>query len=81
MNKIITLTDAKKDIIAVSDFIGRKIKAFDFTDVMIYKATVFAVGTLVGALFSKAVRKIAWLLAIAAGAGITYLVYKHFREE
>ena len=81
MNKIITLADAKKDIIAVSDFIGRKIKAFDFTDVMIYKATVFAVGTLAGALFSKAIKKIAWILAIAAGAGAAYLIYKHFREE
>ena len=81
MNSIITLSDAKKEIIAVKNFIGRKIKTFDFTDVMIYKATVFAVGTLAGALFSKAVKKIAWLLAIAAGAGIAYLVYKHFREE
>ena len=81
MNKIITLEDAKKDIIAIGDFIGKKIKTFDFTDVMIYKATVFAIGTLVGALFSKALKKIAWLIAIAAGAGVAYLVYKHFREE
>lgn len=81
MNKIITLNDAKRDIIAIGDFIGKKIKTFDFTDVMIYKATVFAIGTLVGALFSKALKKIAWLIAIAAGVGVAYLVYKHFREE
>lgn len=81
MNKIITLEDAKKDFIAISDLIGKKIKTFDFTDVMIYKATVFAFGTLVGTLFSKALRKIAWLIAIAAGLGAGYLIYKHFCDK
>lgn len=81
MNQIITLEDAKKDLIAVGELIGKKIKTFDFTDVMIYKATVFAFGTLFGALFSKALKKIAWLIAIAAGLGAGYLIYKHFNND
>ncbi len=81
MNQIITLENAKKDLIAVSELIGKKIKTFDFTDVMIYKATVFAFGTLIGTLFSKALKKIAWLIAIAAGAGAAYLIYKHFNND
>lgn len=81
MNKIITLEKAKNDFIAIGDLIGKKIKTFDFSDVMIYKATVFAFGMLIGTLLSKALKKIAWLIALAAGAGAAYLIYKHFRND
>ncbi len=81
MNKIITFKDARDDLLAIGDLIGKKIKTFNFTDVMIYKATVFAFGTLVGMLFAKALKKIAWLIALAAGVGAGYLIYKHFRSD
>lgn len=81
MSKIITLEDAKKELISAGELIGKKIRTFNFSDVMIYKATVFGFGMLIGTLLSKALKKIAWLIALAAGAGAAYLIYKHFRED
>ncbi len=60
------------------DALLSRFRTLDVVDLIVYKLTVLFSGMLIGALFSKTVKKIGWILAIASGVGILYLVLRLF---
>lgn len=83
MIKISSIRNVGKVAEAFKDVSVEKLKEFDFSDLMLYKAVVSAFGALFALAFTKTFRKLAWLIGIFAGAGAMFMAWKFFfnKEE
>ena len=57
------------------------VKIVKASEDLVCRAVAFACGLLIGALFSKTLKKIAWVIAILAGVGAAYIIYNRFKER
>lgn len=59
-------------------FVVRRLKGFGFVDWMVLQLTALVTGLLWGAIGKRVVKKFAFLLVLASGFGIAYLILRIF---
>lgn len=62
-------------------FIRNKVGFLDIHDIAILKVAMLSIGMLIGAFYSKTVRKIASVLALFSAIGSVYLFIKVFLKD
>ena len=88
MNKVIVV-ERMEDALAIAEKTFGKaqgalnvgLKIVKASEDLVCRTVAFLCGLLVGALFSKTLKKIAWLVAILTGVGIAYILYNRFKER
>lgn len=73
--------ECTKTATEISEIALKKAKTFDIFDFAMFKVCLLSIGTLIGAKFSKSVKKFAPFFVIIAVCSYAYLIYKMFFEE
>ena len=63
------------------DFIMERLKTFTVGDYAVFKVCIFSLGALVGAVYSKTIKKCAPVIAVISILSYGYLIYKMFFKE